>query len=413
MKESKRWMAVVLGAVLLLSAVCAFAQDWPQWRGPTRDGKVIGFTAPAAWPQKLVEKWKVTVGTADSTPALVGDKLFVFGREGDNEVTRCLNVADGKEVWKDTTGAPAVGRPAGPVHAGPRAAVAVADGKVVTIGVGGVCTCLDAATGKVLWRKDPFPGVHPRFFEASSPLIADGMAIAFLGGPGNGALIAFDLATGDTKWQWTGEGPNYGSPNLMTADGVKQVVTFTEKSLVGVGLADGKLLWQIPCMPQGMSYNAGTPYVDGQNVIFQAAGFGLKCVKVAKEGDNFAAKEVWGNGDWGVQFSSPVIKDGFLYAVSNGNPCVLFCINAKTGKTAWSDTAARGRQGYGAMLDLGTAIACLPSDSALAVFKPSDKGYEEIANIKIADAATFTTPIFAGKMVYLKSGDYVAALGFE
>ena len=87
MKIANRSIGVIAGCVVLIGAVCVFAQDWPQWRGQNRDGKVSGFTAPAAWPKDLTQKWKVTVGMGDSTPALVGDKLYVFVRQGDDEVT--------------------------------------------------------------------------------------------------------------------------------------------------------------------------------------------------------------------------------------------------------------------------------------------------------------------------------------
>src|SRR6266699_2036712 len=101
MKNATSTTGVLVGCVMLLGASCVCAQDWPQWRGPNRDGKATGFTAPKTWPKELTEKWKVTVGDGVATPALVGDKLYVFTREGGNEVIRCLNAADGKEVWSD------------------------------------------------------------------------------------------------------------------------------------------------------------------------------------------------------------------------------------------------------------------------------------------------------------------------
>ena len=198
MKKTKFPKALIVGCVILLSMGYVFAQDWPQWRGPNRDGKVSGFTEPKEWPNELTLKWNTTVGLGDSTPALVGNKLYVFTRQGDEEVILCLDTKTGKELWKDKYAAMAVTGPPSR-HPGPRSSPAVADGKVVTIGVGGVLSCLDAATGKVLWRKDPFPKVVPQFFTAMSPIIVDGMAIVHVGGPGNGAIIAYDLASGDEK----------------------------------------------------------------------------------------------------------------------------------------------------------------------------------------------------------------------
>jgi len=241
MKNTNRGPVMAALCVVVVCAGSALAQDWPQWRGANRDGKAGGFAAPAKWPGQLEQKWKTTVGTGDATPALVGDKLYVFSRQGGEEVLSCLSAADGKEVWKDKYTAQAVSGAAAR-HPGPRSSPAVADGKVVTLGVAGVVSCWDTS-GKLLWRKDPFPKVVPQFFTSMSPIVVEGKAIVHVGGQGNGAIIAFDLASGDEKWRWGAEGPDYGSPALLTADGVKQIVTPTEKSIVGIAVADGKLLW--------------------------------------------------------------------------------------------------------------------------------------------------------------------------
>ncbi len=293
MGNANRFIGVIAGFAVLIGAACVFAQDWPQWRGPNRDDKLSGFNAPATWPKELTEKWKITVGQGDSSPALVGDKLYVFARQGDDEVTLCLSAADGKEIWRDKYPAQAPSGPSASVHSGPRSSPTVAEGKVVTLGVDGVLSCLDAASGKELWRKDEYPKIVPQFFTAMSPIVADGLCIAQLGGKKEGAIMAFDLATGDVKWKWDGEGPQYASPVLMTVDGTKQIVTLTDKSVVGVALADGKLLWQIPFEPKGMAYNAATPIVEGQTVIYTGAGRGTKAVKIEKQGDGFAFKELW------------------------------------------------------------------------------------------------------------------------
>jgi outer membrane protein assembly factor BamB len=410
MGSRNRSKVVLVGGVVLIAVGCVLGQDWPQWRGPNRDGKVTGFTAPQTWPKELAEKWKATVGAGDSTPALVGDKLYVFARQGDEEVTLCLNVADGKEVWKDKYAAQAVSGAAAR-HPGPRSSPAVADGKVVTLGVGGVVSCLDAGSGKVVWRKDPFPKVTPKFFAATSPIIVDGKAIAHVGGPGNGAIIAFDLASGDEKWKWAAEGPDYGSPALMTVGGVKQIVTLSEKSIVGIAVADGKLLWQLPFPIQGMAYNAATPIIDGQTVIYEGKGRGTKAVKVEKQGDTFAAKELWSNTELATQFNTPVLKDGLLFGLSDkGN---LYCINAQTGKTAWTDATPRGSGGFGAIVDAGSCLMALPSNSELIVYKPSDKAYEEVAKIKVAGTATYAYPVLAGNRIFVRDQDAVAMLAIQ
>src|SRR5579871_6764749 len=160
MRNATATRGLLLGSVLLLGTTTATAQDWPQWRGPNRDAHATGFKAPATWPKELTQKWKVTVGDGVATPALVGDRLYVFGRQSGSEVVRCLDAADGKELWQDKyeTGG-ATGPAAG--FSGPRSSPAVADGKVVTLGVRGVLSCYDAASGKMLWRKDDYRGAIP------------------------------------------------------------------------------------------------------------------------------------------------------------------------------------------------------------------------------------------------------------
>jgi len=391
--------AVVSSCVILIVAGVVTAQDWPQWRGPDRSGKVSDFDAPGRWPAELTQKWSVTVGSGDSTPALVGDKLYVFARQGDEEVALCLDAASGKEFWKDKYQAQAVTSPADS-HPGPRSSPAVEDGKVVTLGVGGVLSCLDAATGKVVWRKDPFPKAVPRFFTSFSPIIIDGMAIAHLGGPGNGAVIAYDLESGDEKWRWGGEGPDYGSPVLFTAEGVRQIVTPTEKSIVGIGVADGKLLWTYPFPPARRAYNSATPIIGNNMVVITGAGRGTKGLRIEKQGDGFNVKEIWSNPDLATQFNTPVLRDGLLFGLSNRNN--LFCIDAQTGKTAWSETGTLGSRGFGSIVSAGSCLFGLANDSELVVFKPNDKAYNEIKRYKVAETPIYAHPLVAGGRIYIK-----------
>ncbi len=404
MNKTIRVMAVVGScAVLACAASAAFSQDWPQWRGPGLDGKAAGFAAPETWPKELTQKWKVAVGPGDSTPALVADKLYVFTRQDANEVILCLNAEDGKEVWRNAYAAPAIGGPAAGAHSGPRSSPAVSAGRVCTLGISGIVSCVDAASGKTLWRKDDFSGAWPRFYTSSSPLIVDGLAVVQLGGPTGGGIVAYDLATGEPRWKWTGDGAAYASPAVMTADGVRQVVALTDKMVVAVALADGKLLWQIAFAPSGMAYNAATPIVDGQTVIYTGQGRGTKAVKVSKQGDTFEAKEVWTNATLAPQYNTPVLKDGFLYGLSEKG--FFFCINAKTGETVWTDTTSR--RSFGAIVDGGSCLLALPQNSQMIVFQATDKAYTEVASIKVADKGTYASPVLAGKRIFVRDQDSV------
>jgi outer membrane protein assembly factor BamB len=394
MKTMKR--LGVMGAVVLLGASAVMAEDWPQWRGANRDAKVAGFKAPAAWPATLTPKWKVTVGSGDATPALVGEKLYVFVRQDDNEVTLCLNATDGQKIWEEKYPAAAV-TGAAARHPGPRSSPAVADGKVVTLGVGGVLSCLDASTGVKVWRNEEYKTV-PQFFTSTSPIIVDGMAIAHLGGKGKGAMLALGLADGKEKWKWEGDAPGYSSPVVLTAGGTKQIVEETEKMVVGVNAADGKLLWQIPFQGQRMSNNAPTPVVDGETVFFTGNGRGTRAVKVEKQGDAFTAKELWSNPQLATQWNTPVLKDGYLYGISErGN---LFCINARDGKTAWTDS--NRLSAFGEVVDAGSVLLALSEQGDLIVFKPDPAKLDQVAKIKVSQSQTYSYPVLSGNKLYIK-----------
>jgi outer membrane protein assembly factor BamB len=403
MKNARRTLAVIAGCAAAMIVSSALAQDWPQWRGANRDAKASGFTVPKAWPQQFTQKWKTTVGEGDATPALVGNKLYAFARQEGKEVILCLDAGTGKELWREGYDAQGATGPSSG-HSGPRSSPAVADGKVATLGVRGVVSCLDAASGKLLWRKDDYAGSWPRFFTAASPILVDSLCIVQVGKEGEGAIVAYELASGNAKWKWTAEGPAYSSPALLTVSGAKMITTLTEKSIVGLAVADGKLLWQVAFAPQGRAYNAATPIVDGATVVFTGAGRGTKAVKVEKQGDAFAAKELWSNADNAVQFNTPVLKNGLLFALSDkGN---FYCVNAQTGQTAWID-ATGGRGGFGSIVDAGAVLFGLTPKSQLIVFEPSDKEYKELASIKVADKEIYAYPVVAGNRLFAKDKDSV------
>jgi len=408
MKTANRNMALAAGCITAVVTNCALAQDWPQWRGPNRDGKATAFNAPKTWPKELAQKWKVTVGKGDATPALVGDKVFVFARDDAGETTLCLDAATGKEIWRDKYAAQAATEPMGQ-HPGPRSSPTVANGKVITYGVRGTLSCLDSATGKVLWRKDDFSGTWPRFFTASSPMVSEGLVIAQLGGEEKGGMVAYDLTNGEQKWKWAEDGSAYASPDLLTVGGTKMIVALTSKRIVGIGVADGKLLWEAAFAPQGRAYNAATPIVDSQTVICAGSGRGTKALKVEKSSDGFAAKELWSNPENAVQFNSPVLKNGQIYGLSQKGD--LFCLDAQAGKTLW--TAPLGGKDFGSIVDAGSVLLALTSQGDLTVFEPSDKEYKKIASYKVADAATFAYPVPSATRLYVKDKEALTLWAVE
>lgn len=393
MSTASRRVGVLVGCVVLLGTLGAMAQDWPQWRGPNRDNKVNGFTEPKEWPKSLTKKWQVKVGLGDAWPVLAGDKVFVFARAGADEILRAVNAADGKELWAEKYAAQKANEPRAE-HPGPRCTPVVGEGKVCALGVRGTLICVDADTGKLAWRKDTKD--YPVFFTSASPLIHNGMCIAVVGGR-SGQIVGFDLKTGAEKLKWSGEGASYGSPILTTLAGTKQIVTLTNSSLVGISLDDGKLLWKTAYKSR---YNSETPVaLDGDTVL--CSGAGTQAFKVKKDGDTFSVEQAWKKSTASHMYNTPVLKDGLLYGLTSGNK--IYCLDAKTGDTLWTDDTARGQ--CGAIFDAGSVLIALSTDMNLLVFKPSREKYTEVAKYKVADSPTWAAPILAGKRIFVKDRD--------
>jgi outer membrane protein assembly factor BamB len=398
----------VLIALFILSSTISFSQDWPQWRGMNRDSKVTGFKAPAAWPAELKQVWKVSVGFGDATPVLAGNKIYLNTRQGDQEAILCLYAATGKELWKTTYAAMAVTGPSASQHPGPRGTPAVSNGKIVTFGASGILSCLDAATGKLLWRKDNPSNAFPAFFTGASPLITDGMCILHIGKMDDGQVVAYDLNSGDEKWKWSGEGPSYSSPSVMTIEGKRLLVVITEKNIMALGLADGKLLWQIATPVQQRFYNCVSPYIDGQTIYFTGQGTGMKAIKVEKSGNEYVTKELWSNPAVGAKWNTPILKDGFLYGFTDQKR--IYCLNASTGQTAWIDNAVSSD--FSTMVDCGSVIIGLTSTNNLMVLKPDGKEYSEVAKYKVADTPIYAFPVISGNSIYVKDAETLMMYSF-
>jgi outer membrane protein assembly factor BamB len=397
-------MKRIANLTLLLIAVMisienAFSQDWSQFRGPGRDSKVTSFKAPAKWPAELTLKWKVTVGTGDATPVLAGRNIFLHTRQGAEETVLCLDAATGKQIWRYSYAAPAVTGPASS-HPGPRSTPVIGEGKIVTFGVSGITSCLDIASGKLLWKKDDSQGV-PQFSTGMSPIIFKGMVILQTGGKDNGQVVAYDLNTGTEKWKYTSEGPAYASPSMMTIDKILQIVLFTEKSLISLDPSDGKFLWKIETPPMQRFYVSVSPYIDGNKIYYTGLGAGSKAVEIIRQGDKYVTRELWSNPDVGAKWTTPILKDGYLYGFTDQRR--IYCINAANGQTAWIDNATNSD--FSTILDWGSVIIGSPSTGFLIVFKPDPKAYSEIAKYKISETAIYAFPVMTGNNIYVKDAE--------
>ena len=374
-------------------------QGWPQWRGANRDGAAT-FIIPKAWPEKLTLKWKVDVGTGYAAPITVGDRVFAFSRQGEDEVMRALEAATGKTIWETKYNASYKPNPAATrTHGtGPKSTPTFADGRLYTLGMTGTVTAFDAATGKQLWQKPGGP-VEPLYHTAMSPLVDRGLVIVHVGGHNNGALTAFDARTGEVKWSWNGDGPAYGSPVAAELAGTRQIVTLTQENLVGISAATGELLWRRPYAVRA-TRNAVTPIVHGQTIVVSGLGLPVTGFRVVNRGGQWSFEDVWTNNDVTMDMSTGVLIGNSIYGFSPRNSGQFFAIDADTGQTLW---LSEPRQGDNAAIVRASDLwFALETDAELVVARANPKQFEIVKRYMVADAATWAQPVLSGNRILVK-----------
>ena len=391
--------AVAVAVVIISLSAQTGAADWTQWRGPNRDGVVASFAAPKAWPEQLTRKWKIDVGLGYASPLLVGNRLFVFSRQGDNEVLQALDAEKGTAIWQASYAAPFAMNPAAARHEkGPKSTPTFAAGKLYTLGMSGIVTAFDAASGKQLWQK-PAPSVAPLYHTAMSPLVDRGLVIVHVGGHNQGALTALDAAIGAAKWSWTGDGPSYGSPVVTDVDGTRQVIVFTQENLVGVSAASGELLWKRPFTTRS-TQNTITPILYGGTVIISGLDKPVTAFKIVKRGAEWSTENIWENPDVPMYMTNAVIVHDMVLGMSHRNSGQFFALDAKTGKTLW--TSAPRQATNAAILRAGDLVLALKDDAELIVARPSTSGFDPVKRYTVADSATWALPTVAGNRLYVK-----------
>jgi outer membrane protein assembly factor BamB len=402
--------------VLLLLAILlplpASAADWPQWRGPRRDGSVTDFSVPQSWPKALKEEWKVTVGVGHSSPLMVDGKLYVFARQNEEEVLLCLDAATGKELWRSGQRVAYEMNPAAREHGkGPKSTPVVSGGNVYTFGITGILSCHDARTGKLKWRKEfskQYPNTSPLYGTATSPVVESNLLIVHVGGQDRGALTAFDAETGAVKWVYDADGPAYSSPIVVTLAGARQVVTFTQKELVGVSVADGKLLWKLPAKTS-YDTNSVTAIAYKELLIFSREEQGITAIRLVKKGAvEIVPQEAWSNKENELYMNSPVLEGNLLFGLSARKKGQFFCIDAETGKTLWQSAGRMGENA--AILNAGKVLLLLTNDANLIVLPPSAKEYRPVAQYTVASSPTWAHPVATGNRILVKDETTLASL---
>jgi len=395
-------------AGFLVVAAVGWAQDWPQWRGPNRDGISSVFLESKAWPEKLKLKWKVNVGEGHSSPVVANGSIYLHTRQGDREVVSCLRTETGQVIWQEGYAAPYTVNPAAAYHGkGVKSTPVVAGGRVYTFGITGILSCFDSNTGKPRWRKE---FGSPDFGAAMSPVVDRGLLIAYVGTNGHGALTAFNAETGAEKWSWKGDGPAYASPIVAELGGTRQVVTQSQNNIVGVSAAAGELLWQIP-FSTPYEQNIVTPVLYHETLVFSGLSNGVMGVKVLKRGSKWLTETVWQTKDVGMYMSSPVASGDLLFGLSHLKHGQFFCLDPRNGAILWT---SEGRQAdNAAIIDGGSVLVFLTNDAELIVARKSGKAFEPLRKYSVADSPTWAHPVILNSGILIKDATTLALWGTE
>jgi len=388
---------VAVALALAASAIALAAQDapqnYPQWRGQQRDGAAAGFIEPKSWPEALTRRWKTDVGEGYATPLVIGDIVYVFTRRDGNEGLTALNARTGVEQWRSSYAAPyAPSQPTAAHGAGPKATPVFHEGRLFTLGISGIVSAFDAASGKRLWQTPP-PAEPPFFSAASSPLGDKDLVIAH---PGDyGPLTAFDTGTGAVRWA-AGSGGFFASPIIVTLAGTRQVVAATQDSVIGVAL-DGRVLWRHPW--KGGS-GSTTPILSDEAIIVSSPDDGVVALKPTLREGAWVAETVWETKDVSMYVSNPVVIAGVLFGLSTKARGQFFALDATTGATLWLGPPREADNT--AVVKASNVLFLLNDDGELIVAKASRTGFEPIARYAVADSATWAQPTISGNRIFVK-----------
>jgi outer membrane protein assembly factor BamB len=389
-----------------LTLVCAMGltatlagQDWPQWRGPNRDGVVASFREPSQWPDTLKQQWKVEVGLGYATPLVVGERLYLFTRQGEEEAMTALDAVSGKVIWRTAYAAPfGMNRATARHGPGPKSTPTYANGRLFTLGMTNIVTAVDAASGRQLWQK-PATKAQPMYHTAMSPIVDGNVVIVHIGGPGDAALTAFEVATGMVRWTWTGDSPAYGSPIIVDVGGTRQLVTFTHQSLVGVGLASGELLWRRPFRTPSDT-TAQTPMLFRDTIIQTGRENGVTAFRVVRRDGAWTTEDVWLTREVSLHMANGVVHDGVLYGLSHLNAGQYFALDLATSQVLWKSEPRQAENA--AIVRAGTTIFSLEDDGELVVMKASRTGMNVVRRYEVANSQTWGQPAISGNRIYVK-----------
>jgi outer membrane protein assembly factor BamB len=386
----------VLMACTGATAAQSSPQDYPQWRGLNRDGAASAFAEPTSWPEMLTRRWKVDVGEGYATPLVVADTVYVFTRRHATEVMTALEAETGKELWHTSYPAPyAPATPAAAHGVGPKATPLFHRGRLYTLGITGIVSAFDSSTGTLAWQTPAAPD-HPSYGTAVSHVGDQNLIIVH---PGNhGPLTAFDANTGAVKWTGKDRGA-YASPIIVELSGIRQVVTMTQGSVLGVSLSDGARLWEYPWQSRSTP-SAITPILYEETLIVSSQAMGVTALKPTRRAGRWVVDVVWETKDVSLFLSNPVVVGDTLFGLSEKARGQFFALDANNGEVLW---LGQPRQASNtAIVKAGNLLLLLNDDAELIVARSSKNGFEPLKRYTVADSATWAQPTVSGNRIFVK-----------
>lgn len=384
-KKLRAAVAVAFAILFSSSAVAQSEADWAQWRGPKRDGKLVNSSLPNSLSDAKMKKvWSVPMDPSYSGPLIVGDRVFVTETKNKKyEVVTALDRSTGKKIWEcEWEGSMSVPFFAAANGSWIRATPAYDDGKLYVAGMRDVLVCIDAESGKVVWKVD-FPKAvgssNPTFGFVCSPLV-DGEFVYVQAG---GAFTKLSKKDGKIVWQALKDGGGMGgsafsSPIIETVAGKRQAIVQTRTSLCGVDLESGDKLWSQSVKAfRGM--NILTPTIFEGGVFTSTYGGTTQLINVAASGDKFALEQRW---DLPVQgyMTSPVIVDNHAYLHLRNQR--FACFDLKSGVEKWR---SRPYGKYASLIAAGDKILALDEKGDLMLIKANPEAFEVIDSRKVGD----------------------------
>lgn len=389
-------------AVLSLAAAAAFAADWPQFRGPNRDGisKETGLLRswPKGGPQVL---WKAPAGDGYSSLTVAQGRLFTLLGRGSDELAVALDAKTGKELWRTRID----GKYESDMGHGPRSTPTVDGDLVFALSASGKLAALDAKSGKKVWSRDlrqELGAKPPGWGVSTSPLVEGNLLLLDMGG--SKSLAALDKKTGKTVWTSQSDRAGYSAPIAFTAGGVRHVVFFTATSVVAVAPADGKLLWRVPWRTD-WDVNAATPIFVAPDLLYVSSGYetGAGLYRIKAQGGKASVQELWKSKGMKNRFSSSIVAGGVVYGFHEKT---FKAIDLATGKERWKESGL----GHGSLILADGHLIVLSESGTLVLAEATPAGYKPKAKAEVLSGRCWTMPTLANGVLYVRNQDEILAL---